>query len=87
MFVVIGVSQAMTFAMSNMLLLSLSPKEMHGRVMSIYMLDWAIIPLGAAIAGFVADVVGIRIAIVGVALLGLLAVSLVAFFSPRIRSL
>ena len=87
LFLIIGGAQALVFAMANTLLLRLSPPEMQGRVMSIFMLDWALIPLGATMAGFIADAAGIRVALLAVALLGLVVVGTVSLLSPRVRKL
>ena len=41
-------------ALTNSLLLELSPAEMHGRVMSLMSLDRGLVPAGAALAGALA---------------------------------
>jgi predicted MFS family arabinose efflux permease len=45
-------------ALTNSLLLELSPDEMHGRVMSLMSLDRGLVPLGATIAGVLAATLG-----------------------------
>lgn len=87
LFLLVGASQSIIFAVSNTLLLRLSPKEMQGRVMSLYMLDWALIPLGATVAGFIADVSNIRVALVAVSVLGLAVVGSISLLSSRVRKL
>ena len=53
--VVSGVMTTSFNALTNTLMLSASPPEMHGRMMSLLSLDRGVIPLGAMLAGLLAD--------------------------------
>lgn len=72
-------------ALTNASLLENSPPELHGRVMSVYMLDRGLMPLGTMFIGITADYAGAPIAltIMGGICLGLAA--LVAAFVPQVR--
>jgi hypothetical protein len=75
----------MTVAATN-LQLTLS-NEFRGRVMSIWGLNWNLMPLGGAIAGSIAQVAGAPFALAfGGALVSLMAV-VVAVARPRMREL
>jgi predicted MFS family arabinose efflux permease len=53
-----GVAQAVYMALNNTLLQTIVPDQFRGRVMSVYMLTWGLMPLGTLPAGFVADLYG-----------------------------
>ncbi len=46
-------------------LLEIAPPELHGRVMSVYMLDRGLMPLGTMIVGPMADVIGAPLTVFG----------------------
>jgi MFS family permease len=48
-------------AVTNALLLSITPPELHGRVMSLMSLDRGVIPLGAIVAGVLSEQFGVRV--------------------------
>ncbi|MFH1485666.1 MAG: MFS transporter, partial [Chloroflexota bacterium] len=52
--VIVGSTSAAYITMTNTLLLTLSPSHLHGRVMSIYMMDRGLVPLGSVLAGALA---------------------------------
>jgi len=62
--VFVGVSQQAFMTMMNTLLLTLTPSELQGRIMSIYMLDRGLMPLGSVMAGWIASAFGAPIALV-----------------------
>lgn len=56
---VVAGSMSVTYlALNNALLLEQTPPELHGRVMSLMTLDRGLIPIGAIIAGALAEAVG-----------------------------
>jgi predicted MFS family arabinose efflux permease len=73
-------------ALTNTLLLSATPQELQGRVMSLMSLDRGIIPLGALLAGTLAERFGTRtgIAVMASILLALSGVAIVALL-PRLE--
>ena len=84
---VMGGSQ-MTFASTTQSLLQiLVPDELRGRVMSIYMLDHGLSPLGALLSGVLTSLIG---APTTVAIMGSLVLGLAVFMAvrvPRIREI
>jgi fucose permease len=62
--------------------MSLAPPEYHGRVMSVYMMTFAAMPLSSLPAAWVADHVGIPTTLV---LCGALSAAVVASFGGRTR--
>jgi MFS family permease len=60
---------------SNLTMLSLAPAEMSGRALSLMSVSRGLIPIGALVAGALADGVGIR---TGLLLMGLMALALMA---------
>jgi MFS family permease len=82
-----GLFQMSYFSLNGAVLQMHIPDNMRGRVMSVYMLDTAMIPLGGTIAGILSDVVGAPWALTAIGGTGLLFV-LVAFFAlPAVRKL
>ncbi len=59
----------------------------RGRVMSVYMMTWGMMPFGTLPMGILADMFGAPGAVAGQALVSSLVVILVAFRLPRLRSL
>jgi predicted MFS family arabinose efflux permease len=58
-----GVAQAIYMALNNTLLQTLVPDRFRGRVMSVYMLTWGLMPLGTLPVGLVAEHYGAPLAI------------------------
>jgi len=71
----------------NMTLLQLSvDDEVRGRVLSVYLLTWGLLPLGALPAGAIADTWGAPLAVTALTLLALVAVALSALRFPILRA-
>ncbi|MCI0689731.1 MAG: MFS transporter [Sporichthyaceae bacterium] len=83
----IGVAQAIYLAMNNTLVQLAVPDHLHGRVMSVYMTTWGLMPLGALPQGVLADWFGAPIVQAGTGLLSCLIVLLMALRSPTLRQL
>jgi predicted MFS family arabinose efflux permease len=81
----VGACQILFNATTNTLIQTIVPDELRGRVMSIYMLDVGMVPLGAMFAGITTSFIGApsTVTIMG-AIVVVLAV-LVAWRVPRIR--
>jgi predicted MFS family arabinose efflux permease len=75
-------------AVTNTLLLSATPPELQGRVMSLMSLDRGIIPAGALLAGVLAEQLGARsgIAVMALILLALSAAAIVLLI-PRLNGI
>jgi MFS family permease len=60
---VAGIAQAIYMALNNTLLQTLVPDHLRGRVMSVYMLTWGLMPLGTLPIGMIAQAFGAPVAI------------------------
>lgn len=79
---VAGVAWTQTLSTLNATTQLLSPRWVRGRVMSLYTLAFVgVLPLGSMLAGFVADLVGVSAAYVGLSL-GVVTLGLVALRLP-----
>jgi MFS family permease len=74
-------------SLSNSLLFELSPQEMHGRVMSLMSLDRGLIPLGATLAGALAEWLGPQDGLLAMAMICLALTAVVALGAPALRRL
>jgi MFS family permease len=75
-------------ALTNTLLLSATPPELQGRVLSLMSLDRGIIPAGALLAGFLAESLGVRIGIATMAtILLILAGFAIVLLIPRLSGI
>ena len=83
----VGIGQSSNMTLSATLIQYYADSEYRGRVMSILMMQFGLVSLGAFIAGMMAEIVGIQWSIGGLALI-LLFMSILAFtFLPRMRRL
>ena len=53
-----GASDSIRRTLSMSIMMEKTRPDLRGRIMSIYMLNWGLIPLGALPAGIVADIIG-----------------------------
>ena len=83
----LGAVQAIYLASNNTLVQVATPDELRGRVMSVYMMTWGLMPLGSLPQGMLADWLGAPIVAAGTGLLACLVVIVFAVRSPKIRSL
>ena len=85
--ILMGIGQSGRMAMASALIQEQADPAYRGRVMSVLMMQFAVMQGGVFVLGIVAELVGIRLAIfvVGVMLLGALA--LFGAFSPTLRRL
>jgi len=72
-------------SLTNSLLLELSPPDLHGRVMSLMSLDRGLVPLGAIIAGVLADTLGPQDGLLIMAATCLTLTIVVAMFAAPLR--
>jgi MFS-type transporter involved in bile tolerance (Atg22 family) len=56
----VGAIQTSYFSLARAMMLHSAPEEMRGRVISLLSLDRALMTAGAALAGFLADSVGVQ---------------------------
>ena len=83
----IGVAQAIYLATNNTLVQLAVPDALQGRVMSVYMTTWGLMPLGSLPQGLLAEWLGAPLVLAGVGLLSCLVVALMAVRSPALRQL
>jgi MFS family permease len=83
----IGVAQSVYLATNNTLVQLTVPDELRGRVMSVYVTAWGLMPLGALPQGVLADWFGAPIVAIGTGLLSFLFVVLAAMRTPKLRQL
>jgi MFS family permease len=85
--VLVGLSNEVYFTTANSLLQMLVPDALRGRVMSVYLMDRGLVPLGSLIAGGLATLIGapITLAVMGgaCALLALAAAPSIVAVRPR----
>jgi MFS family permease len=83
----IGVAQAIYLATNNTLVQLTVPDALQGRVMSVYMTTWGLMPLGALPQGVLADWFGAPMVLAATGLLSVLIVVLMAVRNPTLRQL
>jgi MFS family permease len=83
----IGFAMMIQFGASNTLIQSMSPDSLRGRVMSVYsMMFMGMAPIGALLAGAVADRIGAPLAVAGGGAICLAASGAFAIWLPHIRA-
>jgi len=83
----IGGAQAIYLASNNTLVQVATPDELRGRVMSVYMMTWGLMPLGSLPQGIIADWFGAPIVAAGTGLMACLVVIVFAARAPTLRRL
>ncbi|MFN8636924.1 MAG: MFS transporter [Chloroflexota bacterium] len=83
----IGVAQSIYLATNNTLVQLAVPDALQGRVMSVYMTTWGLMPLGALPQGILADWFGAPVVLGGVGLLSAVIVAVMAIQNPALRRL
>jgi MFS family permease len=83
----VGACQMVFMNSTNAMLQSIVPDELRGRVMSIYMLDRGLSPMGALLAGVGAHFIGAPLTVTIMGSIVLLLALVVAWRVPQLRSL
>ena len=83
----LGVAQAIYLASNNTLVQVATPDELRGRVMSVYMTTWGLMPLGSLPQGILADWFGAPAVAFATGLMSCAVVVGVAIRSPALRRL
>ena len=81
-----GVSDSIRRTLSMSIMMEKTRPDLRGRVMSIYMLNWGLIPLGALPAGIVADIIGAQSTIGILSILLLISSALVLITQKELRT-
>ncbi|MFN0073098.1 MAG: MFS transporter [Chloroflexota bacterium] len=82
-----GACSQMFFTTSTAVLQTIVPDRLRGRIMSIYLLDRAVMPIGSVIAGAIAAAWGAPLALGLLAGIGIVAILLVAALVPALRAI
>ena len=85
--VVLGFGQAGRQAMGQVLIQEYAEDEYRGRVVAVLFMEFGLVQFGTFFVGLLAQVVGPRIALGGLAALLVVSMALVAAFVPRMRNL
>lgn len=83
----VGSGSSIYMTLNNTLIMSNTPEELIGRVMSIYMMTFGLMPLAMLPAGALAEVFGAPFTVAGGGILLVLFLVTVTIFQPRIRHL
>lgn len=83
----IGVTQSVYLATNNTLVQLAVPDALQGRVMSVYMTTWGLLPLGALPQGILADYVGAPAVVAGAGLISLVVIAVMTVRTPALRAL
>lgn len=82
-----GAMQTSFMSLNNTFVLERTPKELQGRIMSLFHLDRGLIPLGASIGGILASEMGPQDGLFVMASICLLGTLLLAILVPSLRRL
>jgi MFS family permease len=82
-----GAMQTSFMSLNNAFVLGRTPPELHGRVMSLFSLDRGLVPLGAALGGFLAEVFDASTGLTIMAGVCLLNTVIVALLVPSLRKI
>ena len=85
--VLVGLANAGYMTMNNTMVQSSAPLEVRGRVMAIFMVTFALMPLGTLPIGAVAEAIGPTFAVTGGAVIVIVFILAIAVFRPRVRRL
>ena len=83
----VGLGHAGRMALSNALTQAYTDDEHRGRVMSVYMMEFGVMSIATFGAAALAEIIGIQLAIGGMAALMVFVVIFYVAFVPRIRQL
>jgi len=83
----VGAASSLFMSLSNSLLMSNTPEDLMGRVMSIFMMTFGVMPLGTLLHGSLAETIGAPLTEAGGGVLLVTFLMLVAILRPKIRRL
>ena len=84
--VFMGASDSIRRTLSMSIMMEKTRPDLRGRIMSIYMLNWGLIPLGALPAGIVADIIGAQSTIGILSILLVISSALVLITQKELRT-
>ena len=80
---VVGACSAAYMSLNNTLIMQITPRELHGRVMSVYMMTFSLMPLASLPVARLADIVGAPLTVGAMGLLLVAAIVVVNLWSAR----
>ncbi|MEE8369410.1 MAG: MFS transporter [Dehalococcoidia bacterium] len=83
----VGIGSQVFMALNNTMIMTNTPHEMRGRVMSVYMMTFSLMPVSILPMGFLSDSIGIATAVAGAAAIIVVYVALIWTFRPSYRQL
>lgn len=81
---VVGGASAGYLSINNALIMQATPREYHGRVMSVYMMTFALMPLASLPAARLADLIGAPATVGGMGALLVVAIAAVTLWQRRV---
>lgn len=82
-----GIGSSIYMTLNNTLVMTNTPEELMGRVMSIYLMTFGLMPLAALPAGALADIIGAPYTVAGGAAILFVFILFISVFTPQIRHL
>jgi len=83
----VGAGSSVYMSLNNSLLMSNTPDDLMGRVMSVFMMTFGLMPLGTLLYGFLAEVIGAPLTVAGGGFLLIGFLSVLSVSQPFIRRL
>jgi len=83
----VGASSSIFMSLNNTLLMSNTPEDLMGRVMSIFMMTFGLMPLGTVPSGILAEIIGAPLTVAGGGVLLVLFLLVIGSWQPIIRRL
>jgi len=83
----VGIGSSVFMALNMTLVMSQAPEEMVGRVMSIYMMTFGLMPVATLPAGALAEVIGAPLTVIGFGTFMVLFFIVITLVEPRVRNL
>ena len=85
MIFLVGLTQMTYLTTNNTIIMTIVPNEFRGRVMSLWMLDFGLVPIGTVAAGFLAEWIGAPKGIAIMAAVGFVFMAVIFVFFPVLR--
>jgi len=83
----VGLTSQMFMALNNTMIMTYTDHEMRGRVMSVYMMTFSLMPISILPMGFLADSIGIANVVAGAAAIIIVYVALLWVLRPSYRQI
>ena len=81
----VGVAQMIYLTTNNTIIMTIVPNEFRGRVMSLWMLDFGLVPIGTVAAGFLTEWIGAPKGLAIMAVIGFVFMAVMFVSYPLLR--